>query len=516
MISKKKTNKTAPGNREKAGNKSPAQSKPDEALPEDRVVLPPVLGVRPGVYLAVLYSLVILGVLFFTLVYPGLSEPGSVAVFRSEPAGAAVRIDGTYRGTTPCEVFVPKGKRVFEFVLPGFTPVTREAEITGRVFASAFAPRRRLVTAALKAGYPLEPLVLGAADFSEWSLAGEPTAAYQIPMSLSEGAYQAGPAAADPSVREAMNGVLDAALRFTVTRAGLRDFLRAKFLLDNQGLSPSPVSALASARDLIFRLSQTPGAAAVLGDYLPPEAAAAVKDSAWYRKSAAAPDRAGLSSPAAAAEGSIEAGGLRFKEIAGGVFITGGNVPRRVSLGDFYIAGTAVSPSSWEAFLAANPLWDLQHAPALREQGLVTEDYLVSFTSGPADLGISSVSWYAAEAYCTWLTSLLPPALSSYEVRLPAEAEWEYALTVHGEIRELGRSLWEWCSDPYVPLDFLSAPEEVAALVGSPERSIRGGSWVNQPGSVNIATRASLPPRFCSPFVSFRPVIALKEGAGYE
>jgi formylglycine-generating enzyme required for sulfatase activity len=509
MINNKKKTKQTGG---RPGGKSPPQTAPDEVLPEDRVVLPFVLGLRPGVYLAVFYSLIILAVLFFTLIYPGLSRPGSVAALRSEPEGAAVRVDGIYRGTAPCEFFVSEGMRVFEFVLPGFDPVTVESEISGRVFASVFAPRRTLITATLKAADPLEPLVLGASDFAAWSLAGEPTAAYQIPLSLSEGAYRAGPAAADPPVREAMKGVLDGALRFAATRAALRDFLRAEFLLDNGGLTPSPVSALASLRNVIARLFASPEAAAALAACLPAETASAVRSSAWYSRPPLPVD---APEAAAVSPGILEIGGLAFKKITGGGFAAGGAFPRRVTLGDFYIAAAAASSSSWEAFLAANPRWNLQNAAVLREQGLVTEDYLASFTGGPPDTGISSVSWYAAEAYCEWLTGFLPPALSSWEVRLPGETEWECA-AAGGAIRDAGDGLWEWCGDPYAPLDFFPAPEEAAARIGSPERSLRGGSWINQPGSVNITTRASLPPQFCSPFVSFRPVIALKQGAGYE
>ncbi|MDR2246963.1 MAG: SUMF1/EgtB/PvdO family nonheme iron enzyme [Treponema sp.] len=513
MINKKKAKKPAAGIGEKAAGGGPAQIGTAGGEPEDRVRLPAILGVRPGVYLAWIYSLVILGILFFALVYPGLSRPGSIAVLRSEPAGAAVRVDGVYRGTAPRDVFVLRGKRVFEFVLPGFTSLTVEAEIPGRVFASVFVPHRQLVRGTLEAADPLEPLVRGAAEFAEWSLAGEPTAVYQIPLPLSEGAYRGGPAARDPAVRDAMNGVLDAALRFTVTRAGLRDFLRAKFLVDNGGLSPSPVSALASARGLVVRLAETPGAAAALAGYLPPEAASALKGSAWYAKAlpdVIPQDRGTVSSR------NIEVGGISFVETAGGSFVTGGAFPRRVSIEDFYLAAETVPPSSWEAFLAANPRWGLQHAAVLREQGLVTEDYLVPFSEGPPDAGISAVSWYAAEAYGEWLTAFLPPALSSYEVRLPTEAEWEYAIGLHGGIRNPAGSLWEWCKDLYAPLDMLPAPEEAAARVGSPERSLRGGSWINQAGSGDITARASLPPRFCSPFVSFRPVIALKKGASYE
>jgi formylglycine-generating enzyme required for sulfatase activity len=279
-------------------------------------------------------------------------------------------------------------------------------------------------------------------------------------------------------------------------------------------LSPSPVSALVSAQDIIARLAETPSAVNAFAEYLPAQVMPALKSSAWYAKAlpaAVAPDMEAASSR------SIEIGGIPFREVAGGGFVTGDAfLPRKVSLEDFYIAAAIVSPSSWEAFLAANPLWDLQHAAGLREQGLITEDYLVPFSGGPANAGISSVSWYAAEAYCEWLTGFLPSALSSYEVRLPTETEWEYAMRLLDEIRNPGGILWEWCKDLYAPLDIFPVPEEAAARIGSPERSLRGGSWINQAGSVNIATRASLPPRFCSPFVSFRPVIALKRGTVYE
>jgi hypothetical protein len=499
MVSTKKVKKNAG---------DPLQNRPDTALPEDRVKLPPVFGVRPGVYLAGIYSLVILLILFFVLVYPGLSRPGSRAVLTSEPSGAAVRVDGVYRGTTPCEIFVPRGERLIEFILPGFNPLSVETVIPGRVFASVFAPRRTPVTAVLEAASPLEPLVLGAAEYAGWSLAGEPTAVYQVPLSLSEGAYRAGPAAADPAVREAMDGVLDASLRFAATRAAMRDFLRARFLVDNAGLSPSPVTALGSARDMLAFLDENPAAAA-LADLLGAETAALVKGSAWYAAALSPADvpADGETAGFRPAVQALEIRGLGFYDAGGGGFVTGG---------DFLIAETAVPPAVWEAFLAANPLWDVQNIAALKEQGLATEDYLVPFSGGPSLTGISAVSWYAAEAFCEWFTTLLPPAFSSYEVRLPTELEWEYAASRLNGIRETTGSLWEWCLDPYAPLDFLPAPEDAAALVASPERSLRGGSWVNPPASVGIGMRASLPPALCSPFVTFRPVIAPKKGAGHE
>jgi hypothetical protein len=161
-------------------------------IDDDLVQLKPFMGIRPGVYLALLYSLALALVLFFILVFPGLRNPGSILSIRTEPEGAAVRVDGVYQGASPLEVFVPGGKRTISLVLPGFSVNEFEVNAGGRIFGALFFPKRISFSKTLDAPDPSKVLALGASDYARWAAVGEPSSVYQIPLSLSEGAYHAG------------------------------------------------------------------------------------------------------------------------------------------------------------------------------------------------------------------------------------------------------------------------------------------------------------------------------------
>jgi hypothetical protein len=498
--------------------------KSEESTAEDQVRLKPLGGIRPGIYLAALYSLILLGVLFVLLAYQGLTNPGSLAVISSEPSGAAVRVDGVTLGAAPCRIFIPRGKREIELVLPGFTPLRLERDIPGPLLGAPLFPHREYIDGTLRAEDPLEPLILAASEFAAWSFTGEPTAAFQVPPVLSEGAYRAGggvlrttalsataqsAAAQSPSIHRELDRVLRGALRFTVTRAGLRDLLRAKFLIDNGGLSPSPVSLLRSLGEMAAFVAETPEASAWLAPLLPlsPPLPPPPEGGALRVDSSPPLSPPGSAAVDAAARGEISRRG--FLELPAGVLIRETALPRQVALEGFWIAAAEVSAGDWAAFLEDSPRWRPENAPALRDEGLATSDYLAPQDNGgypaPAQSGLS---WYAATAYCEWLTGRLPPSLAAYEVRLPTEAEWEYAAKQAGGPADMTGGLWEWCAEPFAPLPFFPADEELSRRISSPERPVKGGSWVSAPLSVGIETRASLPPSSCSAFVGFRPVIA--------
>jgi formylglycine-generating enzyme required for sulfatase activity len=515
-----------------------------EVKDEDRVTLPSLFGIAPELYLAFLYGALLLVVLFFILVFPGIVNPGSLAVFNSEPSGAAIRVDDVTLGYTPCKVFIPRGKRLVEFILPGFEPDRQELEIKGKLFASLFVPRKLTITGNLPCRDPAGTFAFAALDYIHWSAAGEPTETYQIPLSLSEGAYRIGPTAKDAAIRETMETILDASLRYAVTKAAARDLLRAQFLIDNAGLSPSPLTIIRSMQKAAALLGNNPAAAEYLAELLPDEEAERVAESVWYQKtstdlnavvnSASDSNTADTSTIENSAgtmgayalsfriPGALSLAGVDFSAIPAGFIKNGGQTE---TMPPMLIARSPVTLAAWEVFAAENPGWSAENRETLIVAGLVEESFLLPVDS-PAypEPAAPGISWYAAAAYCTWLNSKLPPSLAGWEVKLRSEAEWEYG------IRQSGfpcGALWEWCDDPYAPLNFFPIPKKAADILiresGHPlndstaqrralERTVRGGSWINPPNTVSSGSRGSLPPESSSPFTGFRPVIVPKQG----
>jgi hypothetical protein len=492
------------------------KSLPAQAVePEDQVRLKPILGLRPGVYLAIAGAAVILIALFFILLYPGIARPGAMVVFTSEPAGAALRVDDIYAGSSPCRVFVPKGEHIIEAALPGFETERVECVIPSRVFASVLFPRRYDLKVTLGAADPSAALAMAAYDYASWTFGGEPTAAWQIPLSLSEGVYRVGAAASET------DGLLNAAARFAVTRAALRDLVRASTLAHNNGNAPSPLTLTQSVAQAAAFLSRNEGSAAWLAAALPEDSADVLISSAWYQNRLAAfaevtagEELAQRSDPSLPVS-QIRVGGLLFIGMSGGVLVQGEPFPHQAPVDAFFVCAEGVPSPAYADFLDANPRWRAQQREELEQQGLVNSEYLADFdrVGWRYDTVITAVSWFAANAFCEWLTGKLPDSFSGWEVRLPSEVEWEYAAKSVNKWRWsfaglMGGGAWEWCADPYTHLPFIAAPREAIAAVGSPERPVRGGSWLNSAVATNVETRGFLPPVTCSPFVSFRPVIA--------
>jgi formylglycine-generating enzyme required for sulfatase activity len=142
---------------------------------------------------------------------------------------------------------------------------------------------------------------------------------------------------------------------------------------------------------------------------------------------------------------------------------------------------------------------------------------------------VTSVNWFDAAAYCEWLS-----ARWSIAVRLPTEAEWEFAARggleqrkfpwgdEPPESRENYAARWldgpepagtsapngyglydmcenvhEWCSDWYDPryYDYSPAENPRGPETGT-RRASRGGAWRHHIKIARCAARSSIPPEF--------------------
>lgn len=500
------------------------------------IVLKPLWGLRPGIYLTVLYGIILALIIFFLLFFPGLNKPYGRMTFSSEPRGTAVRMDDVYIGSTPFTFDVPAGNHRFTFVLPGFEEKNHDIDVEGRVFASLFFPKKIHIHETMKTDDPVNAFVMGAKSFSEWSFAGEATAVFQHPMDLSNAAYRIG-FVNNPDDRMMMQEILKASARFASTKTAARDLIRAKFLADNAGKALSPLSALRSIKDAAEYVSDIDGAPFWLASLLGEEHVSTIADSALYAEESG--------SSFTPAFGAYDNNVIRVKSLVFRKIPAAGNrIHHEQFDGDFWIAENPVTRADWDAFVNENPKWRAKNRDALIAEGLVSNAYLRDINDSRYPESIApGISWFAAKAYCDWLSASIDDSLSNYvaqvpvgtnkeaifvqttKIRLPTENEWEYAALYNNaimledgsrtaQIMRMMGSFWEWCEDPFVPLNHLPASIEAVEMLSSPKRAVRGGgSWADSRTQADMYLRGSLEPDTSSPFTAFRPVIVISGGS---
>jgi formylglycine-generating enzyme required for sulfatase activity len=154
---------------------------------------------------------------------------------------------------------------------------------------------------------------------------------------------------------------------------------------------------------------------------------------------------------------------------------------------------------------------------------------LLSVPDGLPTLSATSVSWFDAVAFCERLSQKW-----GFLVRLPTEAEWEFAargglaqkLYPWGDepptsrpryaerwhdgpepvaqsepngygLYDIGENVHEWCADWYDPRYYERSPEDNprGPETGS-RRASRGGAWRHHIKIARCAARSSIPPEF--------------------
>jgi formylglycine-generating enzyme required for sulfatase activity len=479
------------------------------------------------------------------------------------PDHATVKVDGVYAGSTPCTIFLPRGERSIQISRPFYAPTTIARTVRGRVFATLIVPDRSRASAVLQLS-DVQGLVNAAlADFQK-----NP----QIPQILSDAAWAAVAADSREKLYDLISGSLFSVTDETQLRelllAAARISSRGAFLTPisfvdlvqhstalAQKTDNFPAWALlALSRASQNRLAPTAWIQKYVADY---------RDaiSRYYQPGSA-------SSPGSG--GSVALAGMTFRAIPSGDLVMGKDdnldslgksidrlLAHPVRVEAFYLGATEVTNGAFQSFISENPDWSPANKASLIQKGLVTDAYLSDWKSGAppvgtANLPVTAVSWHAAVAYCQWLSRRVQPSLPGFNfaARLPSEAEWEWAArggirgmpyplggkpggavffkpgiagpspagtsepNAYG-LRDMLGNVWEWCADPFsLNAGLLSSrdPRLSAALERSlpdaADRSVRGGSWADQPGTDKVYTRGAQPADWCTPYLGFRVALA--------
>jgi formylglycine-generating enzyme required for sulfatase activity/class 3 adenylate cyclase len=210
----------------------------------------------------------------------------------------------------------------------------------------------------------------------------------------------------------------------------------------------------------------------------------------------------------------------------------GDEKPRhQVMLDRFNMSRTEITNRQYLAFLADTGY------PRPKDPGYA-KNYLLDYPALP----VINVSYEDAMAFCEWASTKF-----NATVRLPTEAEWEYAATADKNgapypwgpldpksmarfkgnapdgvrtaskedfppnrfgLYNMSGNVWEWVQDHYAKDYYVTSPiRNPKGPVAGTKRSIRGGSWANGNATLRVTRRSSRNPTDRNDQTGFRVVV---------
>jgi formylglycine-generating enzyme required for sulfatase activity len=493
------------------------------------------------------------------LFYKGLRDRGEYLRVTTFPPGASVKVDGQYVGSSPCEVLVKQGTHSVTVGKSHFAPVVLEDRFRGPVFGTLFVRPRRDLNFDLELAEPEALVRNGLEDF-----AANP----HIPEILMETIW------AGHSSPFAINDLyyfIDKSKYYVINSLQLHSYLYALGSLESNVGALTPASLISAVNKIVQLNQKHENFPFWLAVVLQDETAQRVVDTPWFAD-LIAEYRGRYNQLHNGTEASQQTGsgsalvlqGLRFLTIPRGELLQGDGedgfasvqIPHPVSIPAFLMSEIEVNNGIFQIFVEENPDWAPGNKSTLVNQGLVDEQYLATWTRRTdqpewESLPVTNVSFYAAQAFCQWLTTQLPATYSQYSARLPFESEWEWASRgglvgadyptgrpsaedrffspgIAGPeaagasvrngygLQDMTGNVWEWCLDWYSPVKYLFSslnPENndfdsTGELPLGAEKVIRGGSWANEQELIKVSTRGSQPPEWCTPYLGFRVILS--------
>lgn len=469
------------------------------------VRLPKIGPIHPGLYITTLVLLAVALIIFLIGFLPGILRGGKRVTFTSPTAYSAVYVDGNYLGEAPVTAYISSGNHQVRLSFRDEFSQEFDFTVSHPLFFTWLFPRHQVVTATLlphEGSHQELFLQFMLDEVAAWSAVLDFDERYHYPPRMSTAAQTL--VQIEPSERQGslIGDYFANAILYITSETLLKDAQVAlEILAEAEVLLPLQQEKLqqdlaqiehlfnSKASQVNHILSDTPGA---VGTY--EHLTAEIAGYRYPSTSLVIGAPRGMSFPAVV------------------------EMAQRANVASIAMGELETTEYQWALFMEANPMWAKDNKASLMELGLVDENYLQGIypsTVLPSKRPIRNVSYYAALAYCQWLSEV-----SGQAVRLPSLAEWEYVAQVQPTLRfstqlnsvsqsggpaGLFGSVWELTSTAFVPLErYLQ--REATLLPTQSAQIVKGGSFLSNPASIEIATIGVQEPMACSSYTGFRVV----------
>ena len=465
-------------------------------LPEvEPVKLKPFHGIRPGIYILIIWALIILLLAFVLFVLPGLVSNTSYVTFDEPVVGSGVYEDGIYLGSATDGVYkTTGGNHKYTFTYEGEEYGEVESKVKRKVFFTLFSHKPQLIVPERSYNDEVKEKVVSAfiRDVTSYSAVISAPDTFHYPPLFS--------AFASNSVEMSIKDVRDAwllALSHISSSSLYEDYEVGKEILLKSGIlfETEESKELEYYIEALFNGEKVTLEKSMENNILLP-----TKDGDFFHYEPTIVEMG--YSTTLTVESAKEA-------------------PVKVEVYDFSIARNLVTEHDWALFVEENPKWSKDNLETLVEEGLVDSNYLKGITLSPyinSIRPIRNISYYAASAYVEWKSGK-----DGVIYHIPTEKEW-YTASFSTKDKEYVTSLvyvennpttptamlgllWEFTSTPFIPLSRITDYDKINNLgnmYGYDDVIVKGGSYVSDPSSISIDTVGITSKSTCSEFCGLR------------
>ena len=462
----------------------------------ERVKLKDHFGMKPGVWLTLMYTLILLVLIFFIGILPGLKNGQKRVTFESEAGNVSVYSDGIYLGGTPFTTWVKSGNHEISFQAYSIEIDRMDIQVSHPIFFSWLFKRHQKVISnqTLDENDLTKVENLFLQSLSEQSLVIEYDETHFYPPLFTDFAKLV----KNTNINNDFN-FWNLAFSFISSQTMLEDAKETAKLLSldydfslqekiftNPDYSVKTTFAVTDKLqnyeqlENIFPSFTIKGFSVNKGSYL-----LGINDS------------------------------LTYPEVITGC--------RNVSVDEFNISSKEVSEYQWALFMQANPKWKKSNIDMLISEGLVDEYYLAGISPSliiPSNKPIVNISFLAAKAFCEWLSG---ESKNTYFV--PNENQWEVAGLQEGAdffqkylistqndntLQSYLGGVWEFTTTPFIPLARVMIQKNINinSLFDNYQINsniiIKGGSYISDPSNINKSTVGTMAQNECSAYTGFR------------